>query len=138
MFNTKKDNSEMATSNRESGISGINNLGSATRIKGEISTDADIRLDGELIGNLKCKGKVILGPKGNIKGEIYCQNAVIEGTIDGIIKVKDHLQVKESAKITGEISTQKLTVQSGAIFNVKCDMGGQTIAPKTIPQVKTA
>lgn len=128
----------MSVSQRDLGNSGINSLGSSTSIKGDLSAETDIRLDGELIGNLKCAGKVILGPKGRIQGEVICQNAVIEGKVDGLLKVKDHLQVKESARITGEISTQKLTVQSGAVFNVKCDMGGQTIAPKTLPQVKTA
>ena len=128
----------MSAHPRESSGAGINSLGSNTSIKGDLTADSDIRLDGELIGNIKCAGKLILGPKGRIQGEVYCDNAVIEGKIDGLIKVKDHLHVKETARITGEISTQKLTVQSGAMFNVKCDMGGQTIAPKAMPQVKTA
>lgn len=138
MFNSKKENAEMSTNHRDNTPSGINSLGSNTTINGDLSAGSDIRIDGSLIGNLKCKGKVILGPKGKIKGEIDCENAVIEGSIEGTLKVKDHLQVKESANIIGEISTNKLTVQSGAIFNVKCNMGGQTIAPKSIPQVKTA
>ena len=138
MFNSKKDNGEMSNSQRDSAPSGINSLGSNTSVQGDLSAKTDIRLDGELIGNLKCAGKLILGPKGRIKGEISCDNAVIEGKIDGILRVKDHLHVKETAQITGEISTQKLTVQSGAVFNVKCDMCGQTIAPKSMPQVKTA
>ncbi len=138
MFNSKKDNGDMSTNQRESTPTGINSLGHNTSIQGDLSSDADMRLDGNLTGNLKCSGKLILGPKGHIKGDINCENAVIEGTIDGTIKVRDHLHVKETAKINGEISTQKLTVQSGAVFNVKCDMGGQTIAPKSIPQVKTA
>ena len=138
MFNSKKDNGDMSSNHRESTPTGINSLGSNTTIQGDLSSESDIRLDGSLIGNLKCNGKLILGPKGNVKGDISCTNAVIEGTIDGTIRVKDHLHVKETAKINGEISTSKLTVQSGAVFNVKCDMGGQTIAPKSIPQVKTA
>lgn len=138
MFNSKKDNTEMSTNQRDSAPSGINSLGSNTSIKGDLTAKADIRLDGELTGNLNCGGKLILGPKGKIKGEIICNNAVIEGKIEGVLKVKDHLHVKETAQIMGEISTSKLTVQSGAVFNVKCDMGGQTIAPKTMPQVKTA
>ena len=108
-------------------------------MEGDLTTQSDIRLDGGLIGNLVCNGKLILGPQGTIEGDIICDNAVVEGKINGTIKVKDHLHVKETAKITGEISTSKLTVASGAIFNVKCEMGGQTIAPKkSIPQVKTA
>lgn len=138
MFNSKKENVDMNSNNRDSNISGINSLGSSTSINGDLVVESDIRLDGKLIGNIKCAGKLILGPKGKIKGEITCENAVVEGRIEGILKVKDHLQVKESAQIIGEISTNKLTVHSGAVFNVKCDMGGQTIAPKTIPQVKMA
>ena len=88
-----------------------------------------MRIDGTLEGNLSCAGKLILGPKGLITGQIDCQNAVIEGSIDGIIRVKELLQVKESANITGEITTSKLLVQPGAIFNVKCNMGGQKIVP---------
>ncbi len=128
----------MSTNQRDSTPSGINSLGHNTSIKGDLSTESDIRLDGTLIGNLNCKGKLILGPKGNIQGDVVCDNAVIEGRIDGTIRVKDLLHVKETAKITGEISTNKLTVQSGAVFNVKCDMGGQTIAPKSIQQAKSA
>lgn len=110
---------------------GINSLGHGTKLVGDLSAQSDIRIDGELEGNLKCEGKVILGPKGVIKGTIDCQSAVIEGTISGTLKVKEILQVKESAKITGEITTDKLMVQSGAVFNVKCEMGGQKIVPKS-------
>ncbi len=139
MFNSKKDHNEMHTNTRETSSAGINSLGQSTRIEGDVTTQSDIRLDGGLVGNLICNGKLILGPQGSIKGDITCDNAVVEGKIDGTIKVKDHLHVKETAKITGEISTNKLTVASGAIFNVKCEMGGQTIAPKkAMPQVKTA
>ena len=137
MFNSKKENLEMNT-HRESNSTGINSLGNGTSITGDLTAQGDIRIDGELLGNVRCSGKVILGPKGKIKGEVTCENAVIEGKIDGLLKVKDHLQVMQSAAIKGEITTNKLTVQSGAVFNVKCDMGGQTIAPKTIPHVKTA
>lgn len=138
MFNSKKENTDMSTNTREATSTGINSLGQSTSIEGDLKTASDIRLDGSLVGNLICKGKLILGPTGSIKGDITCDNAVIEGKIDGAIKVKDHLHVKETARITGEINTNKLTVASGAIFNVKCEMGGQTIAPKAIPQVKTA
>lgn len=121
------------TTNLDSqGANGINSLGQGTKIIGDLNAKGDIRIDGELEGNLKCLGKLILGPKGSIKGEIDCQSGVIEGTLNGVVKVSELLHVKESANITGEIQTQKLMVQSGAIFNVKCQMGGQKIAPPVI------
>ena len=134
MFNSKKEITTMSnsTSAETSGSSGINSLGQGTKITGDINAKNDIRIDGEIEGNIKCSGKVILGPKGSIKGEIDCQSGVIEGTINGLLKVAELLHVKESANITGEIQTQKLMVQSGAVFNVKCQMGGQKIAPPVI------
>lgn len=128
----------MSTSYSDKDTGGINSLGNGSKIVGDISANSDIRLDGELEGNLKCTGKVIIGTKGQVKGEVECQNAVIEGTVNGILRVKELLHVKESARITGQISTNKLTVQAGAIFNVKCEMGGQTLVPKTLGSAKTA
>lgn len=129
----------MATNTSSSPSSGINSLGTATKIIGDLTADSDIRLDGILKGNIICGGKLILGAKGKIIGEIQCQNAVIEGEIDGILKVKDHLHLRETAKVKGEIYTGKMQFQTGARFDGKCEMGGQTIAPKAaIPSVKTA
>ena len=127
---SKKENNTMASvSNDSSTQGGINSLGQGTKLVGDLNAQNDMRIDGTLEGNLSCAGKLILGPKGLITGQIDCQNAVIEGSIDGIIRVKELLQVKESANITGEITTSKLLVQPGAIFNVKCSMGGQKIVP---------
>jgi cytoskeletal protein CcmA (bactofilin family) len=128
--NSKKDNNMSSSSAESTMQGGINSLGPGTKVIGDLMAQTDIRIDGELEGNLKCEGKVILGPKGIIKGNIDCQSAVVEGTISGVLRVKELLQIKETAHITGEIATDKLMVQSGAVFNVKCEMGGQKIVPK--------
>jgi len=96
-----------------------------TNIEGTVHAEKDIRIDGTMKGTLICKGKVIIGPTGTIIGDVQCENAVIEGTFDGILSVGEVLHVKETAKIEGDISTQKLIVQPGSIFNVKCKMGNQ-------------
>ena len=106
-----------------------NSLVQGTHVEGKINAENDIRIDGSLNGTLICKGKVIIGPKGKVEGDITCQQAVIEGTFMGNLKVNELLNVRESAKITGEIVTDKLLVQAGAIFNVTCSMGGQKVMP---------
>jgi cytoskeletal protein CcmA (bactofilin family) len=55
---------------------------------------------------------------------------VIEGRFEGVLIVGDVLHVKETAKIEGDVSTQKLVVQPGSIFNVKCKMGAQSSSPR--------
>lgn len=110
---------------------GINMIVHGTSIEGSIKADNDIRIDGQLIGKLHCKGKLIIGPTGTIDGEVFCTNAVIEGAFKGKINVEEILSVRESARIEGDIKTDKLTVQAGAVFNVNCEMGGQQIKPKS-------
>ena len=116
-----------ATKAPSQGMNSINSLAFGTRVEGTISADNDIRIDGMIIGNLICKGKVIIGPKGKIEGEVKCKNAVIEGVFSGKLKVSDLLNVRDTAKIEGDIVTNQLIVQSGAMFNVTCNMGGQKI-----------
>jgi cytoskeletal protein CcmA (bactofilin family) len=100
-----------------------NSIVAGTKILGSIIASSDIRIDGELVGDLDCSGRLVIGPEGRIKGNVTCQNAVIEGVFEGKLQVSELLNVRETAKIDGEIFTDKLTVQSGALYNVTCSMG---------------
>jgi cytoskeletal protein CcmA (bactofilin family) len=82
-------------------------------------------VDGTIKGNLDCTAKVIIGPTGYVEGQINCTNAIIEGRFEGVLNVKELLNVRNSAKINGEITTNKLIVEAGAVFNVTCKMGKQ-------------
>lgn len=127
-----KSNKKSVETNMTVASSGAtNSLTAGTTLEGKITTENDIRVDGKLIGTLVCKGKVIIGPKGHVSGDINCAQAVIEGSFDGNLVVKELLNVRESAKIMGDIKTEKLLVQSGAIFNVTCSMGGQKLQSLT-------
>jgi len=128
--NNKKSESKasaMPTSTASSGS--INTLGAGTTIEGTINADGDIRIDGTLKGTINCKGKIIVGPQGLIDGAMHCKNSVVEGVIKGILKVDNELNIKETAKVNGEVNTGQLMVQPGAVFNVSCGMG-QNPAPK--------
>ncbi len=59
-----------------------NNIGSGTKISGNIETTESIRIDGEIEGNISSKGRVVIGPEGKIKGEVVCSNAEIFGILE--------------------------------------------------------
>lgn len=128
--NKKESTSSPVTSNSISPSSSINALGGGTKIEGNIFADGDIRIDGNLIGTLNCKGKVIVGPQGIIDGTLECKNAVVEGVVKGKVNVHNELSIRETAKVTGEVNTGQLMVQPGAVFNVSCGMGAQSQKPK--------
>jgi cytoskeletal protein CcmA (bactofilin family) len=100
----------------------LNTLVKGTVLEGSIRCESDLRVDGTIKGKLNCQAKVIIGPSGVIDGEIVCQNAVIEGRFKGNLRVAELLNIRETAEVDGEITTNKLLVQSGARFNVACHM----------------
>ena len=119
MFGNSKSSEEAKTPS----IAGaLNALVKGTVVEGTVRCDSDLRVDGTIKGKLTCKSKVIIGPTGVVEGEIDCQNAVIEGRFKGVLNVSELLNVRETAEVDGEITTNKLLVQSGARFNVSCKM----------------
>lgn len=122
MFGNKKTaGSESASPMANS--SAINTLVEGTYTEGTISTQRDLRIDGTVTGNINCEGKLIIGPTGNVDGDVTSHNAVVEGKFNGNLTVHEVLDVRESATVTGEIKTGKLLVQNGATFTGNCDMG---------------
>ena len=99
-----------------------NRIVEGTIIKGDIISQADFRLDGELTGNFQTKGKIVIGPAGSVTGDIICKNADIEGKFKGKIQVLEILNVKNKASIYGEVICGKLSVEPGADFSASCMM----------------
>jgi len=127
MFSNKKEDKTKTDSGVPVSSGSNNSIVKGTSIEGTLNANSDIRIDGELKGNLNCKGRVIIGPTGLVDGNIDCQNAIIEGTFTGELKVTELLNVKENAKIHGDVATGKILIQAGAVFNGTCSMGGQKI-----------
>lgn len=99
-----------------------NRIVEGTFIRGNILSHADFRMDGELTGNFKSNGKIVIGPAGSVTGDIFCRNADIEGKFDGKIQVAEILNVKSKAIIHGEVICGKLSVEPGAEFSATCVM----------------
>jgi len=108
----------------ESESNAINLIGVGTTIEGNITSNGDIRVDGSLKGNVNTKGKVIVGESGRINGEVYCKNFELEGSIEGKVFISELLTLRAKSKLVGDITTNKLAIEPGAVFTGKCDMSG--------------
>ena len=95
----------------------------STKITGDIISEGDFRIDGVLEGSLNTKGKLIIGKTGKVVGDVSCSNADIEGHFSGKLQVLESLALKATSNIVGEVSTNKLIVETGALFNATCSMG---------------
>ena len=96
-----------------------NTLAAGTTVKGDIVTETDFRLDGKIEGDVSCSGKIVIGPKGNVTGNIVSTNAEILGEVEGSIHVSAKLVLK------GDIFAQTLEIEPNARFNGVCKMSGE-------------
>ena len=101
----------------------VNMIGTGTTINGDIQSKGDIRVDGTLKGSVTTEGKVVLGKEGVIEGDVVCKNADVSGILKAKITVSQLLSLKTSAKLNGDITTNKLSIEPGAEFTGSCSMG---------------
>ena len=137
MFNTKKPTTIMTTEkpNVNGGGNGTTLISSGTTIKGDINSNADLRIDGTIIGNITSSAKIVIGNSGVVEGDIFGNNADIVGKSSGTIKVKELLQLRGDCVVNGNIYAGKLQVEPTATFNGQCHMGANVVdmAPSELP-----
>ncbi len=116
----------------------INLIGVGTSITGDVESTGDIRIDGSLNGNIRTKGKVVVGTTGNVKGEIICKNADVEGKIEGKVTVHELLTLKSTSLIQGDIIAKKLAIEPGAKFTGSCQMSENVTPPQDFKKAPQA
>ena len=100
----------------------LNKILSGTEITGDIVSDSNLLIEGEIIGNVSCSGKVVIGSSGKIKGNLVCVNAEVDGAMDGELTIENLLFLRSTARIKGDIQTLKLNIEEVAYFEGACVM----------------
>lgn len=98
-------------------------LGKSVMIKGEVSGSEDLYIDGNVEGSIDLKGNSFtLGPNGRVKANVNARSAVIHGKLEGNITATDRVDLKQSATVTGDIVTQRISIDEGAFFKGGVDI----------------
>lgn len=121
MFNNKNKTEMQQTS---TGGNGTTLVSSGTTLKGDISSNNDLRIDGTVVGNINSASKIIIGATGVVEGDITGNQADIGGKVSGNIKAKELLQLRGESVVTGNLYAGKLQIEPTATFNGQCHMGG--------------
>jgi cytoskeletal protein CcmA (bactofilin family) len=113
---------------------GLHNvLASGTVLTGAVVAESDFRIDGRVEGEINCKGKIVIGQKGSVKGNITTVNAEVFGAIEGSVKSYERLILKSTADVKGDIFIQTLEIEPGAKLNGSCTMTGNVAAGTANP-----
>lgn len=95
----------------------VNMISEGTRLDGTLTTKNDVRIAGNLDGEAKAEGKIIVSSTGQVDGNIQGVDADIAGKINGEVRVTNKLVLRESAVIEGDIFTKTILAEEGAQIN---------------------
>jgi cytoskeletal protein CcmA (bactofilin family) len=94
------------------------------RIKGELSGKEDLFVDGTVEGKLDFgNASVTVGPNGKVKADISAREVIVRGQVDGKIEGIERVQLWNSGRVTGEVRTERLAIEDGALLRGKVEAG---------------
>jgi len=91
-------------------------VGEGSSFEGNIKSDASIRIEGKVTGDIECKGDVTIGEKGQVKSNISARNVIIAGTVTGDIQTMSKLSITSTGKLFGNIEVASLSIEEGSVF----------------------
>jgi cytoskeletal protein CcmA (bactofilin family) len=98
-------------------------ISKGVKIEGKLSCSGNIRLDGEVQGDISSEGVVIIGENGKVNGQINADSITIGGRVAGTVRAKDKVVLEAKANLKGDIITKIMMVEAGAVFNGNTKMG---------------
>jgi cytoskeletal protein CcmA (bactofilin family) len=94
------------------------------RIKGEITGSEDLFVDGPIEGKLNlANGSLTIGPNGSVKADVVAREVIVRGRLEGKIAGRERVQLWSTGQVLGEIQTQRLAIEDGAILRGKVETG---------------
>jgi cytoskeletal protein CcmA (bactofilin family) len=99
-------------------------VGKLLVVKGELSGNEALVVDGEVEGSITLHGqRLTVRPNGRIRGNIEAGHVILQGRVEGDIQASDRVELFRSASFTGGISTARISIEEGAFFKGKLDIG---------------
>ncbi len=97
-------------------------VGEGGVFEGTIEVKGGTRIDGKFKGNIKIEGTLVVGKTGIIEGEIFAQNAVVGGRIEGKMNIAQKVEFQSGARFKGDLYCKGLIVEDGVVFDGTCTM----------------
>ena len=111
-------------------------IGASIRIKGDLSGDEDLLIQGQIQGTIKLEShNVTVGPSGRVKADIHGRTIRVEGEVDGNLFGQEEIIIRASGRVQGNLQAPRVTLENGSSFKGSIDMdaGGQQRPAATKP-----
>jgi cytoskeletal protein CcmA (bactofilin family) len=91
-------------------------VGEGSHFEGRIKSEASLRIEGMVTGDMECTGDVTVGEHGVVKSNIIARNIIIAGSVHGNIMTKGVLKITATGKLHGNTTSASLMIDEGGIF----------------------
>lgn len=92
-------------------------LGATIVVKGEISSDEDLQIDGKVDGPISLRGhRLTVGRGAQLNSEINAREVIVYGTASGNLRARDRVEIKKDGQVIGDITTTRISIEDGAYF----------------------
>jgi len=116
-------------------------IGSSIRVKGEITGDEDLLVEGSIDGSVNLPGhEVTIGQSGEVSAEVRANKVRVEGQVSGDITGVEKVIITRSGRVIGDIMAPRVTLEDGAKFKGRIDMHTpvEEAVPKAVPKRSAA
>jgi cytoskeletal protein CcmA (bactofilin family) len=115
-----KDRPQVATGSNDGVISIV---GSGMKVNGDVETEGTIRIEGRVEGTVRAGKAVVVGKDGRIKGDIFTQDAVVGGEVNGTIVAESRIELQATCVVDGEIRARRIQLDEGGRVNGRVHTG---------------
>lgn len=109
-------------------------VGHGTVIEGSLNVSSSMRVDGKIMGKIKCSDSLLVGKTGVVEASVKVKNATIGGKVVGDIQADEVVILESNSAVIGDVTTKKLIIEEGAIFNGTCHMSNDV--PSKVKRVE--
>jgi cytoskeletal protein CcmA (bactofilin family) len=97
-------------------------IGKTMKLRGDIRSDEELYLDGELEGTIEVRHRLTIGPNGKVKANVKANEVVVRGSIQGNVEAIDRISIMNGASIVGDVKTAGIVIEDGAYFKGGIDI----------------
>ena len=112
-------------------------IGASMSIKGDIRTQEELFVDGDVEGSLESKSLLTVGPNGKVRANIKAREVVVFGSVRGNVEVVEKVAIRDNGSVIGDIKTAGISIDDGSYFKGSIDIVRPEPKPTTTKPVKT-
>lgn len=128
------DTNYPATSSDRSNSGGTARLGASLHVKGEITGNEDLSIDGSVEGLIQLEErKLTIGASAKVTADVIAREVVVYGHVKGNLRARDRIEIKKDGSVVGDLTTARIMIEDGAYFkgSIEIDKAGEAASNST-------